>query len=97
MWWDWLQGHRPRAGGLDTEPQSYLGPSLSFTFFCFCCMIFESLCSQAAAEGPHLSTIKSSWRTQWLSPPSIGFPFLSDVAGQCYDSLGLTVCVSKSS
>lgn len=29
---------------MDTKPQSYLGSSFfSFAFFCFCCMISESL------------------------------------------------------
>ena len=44
MWWDWLQAHRQRARGLDTKPQTNLGSSFfSFAFFCFCCMISESL------------------------------------------------------
>ena len=38
------QAHRRRARGLDTKPQRYLGSSFfSFAFFCFCCMISESL------------------------------------------------------
>ena len=34
------------------KPQSYLGSSSLFAFFCFCCVISESLRLRAAAESP---------------------------------------------
>ena len=43
-WGHWLQGHRPRARGLHTNPQSYLASPFPFAFLSFCCVICMSLC-----------------------------------------------------
>ena len=43
-WGHWLQGHRPRARGLHTNPQSYLASPFPFAFLSFCCVIYMSLC-----------------------------------------------------
>lgn len=65
---------------MDTKPQGYLGSSFfSFAFFCFCCMISESLCLRAAAESPSsrrfpltesLCFFMFFWRasSRWLPP-----------------------------